>query len=296
MIWKPGIERLDPRRSVFLVGQEAVRPGIFRVERRMLLANEIRLHRNPEPVPERFLVVRQACGASTLERTRDRRARIRTAQKKSQALPWLGTLQPRCQRFSAECTEYSRIRNEDVIYDPWFDVRMKYTRHMTAPALRWMTRYRLLAARLAVASARRQIKRLYVEPFTTKAGAEKLREDVIARTSKAEFDLAGFGSNRARIVILGGGGEIWVKGYRSLNPRSGRLPSNGTPVYGGFLSVELRDTKGETLWSYLVTPGAGSEDVSKDLAKRIAKHVAEALRTGAKRRLRRLPCLSPRRS
>jgi len=75
---------------------------------------------------------------------------------------------------------------------------------------------------------------------------------------------------------LGGGGEIWVKGYRSLNPRSGRSPSNGTPVYAGYLSVELRDRNGETIWSYLATPGP-STDVAKDLSKRIAKHVAEAL-------------------
>ena len=51
----------------------------------------------------------------------------------------------------------------------------------------------------------------------------------------------------------------------------------GTPVYAGYLSVELRDSKGETLWSYLATPGADSGDVSKDLSKRIAKRVAEAL-------------------
>jgi phosphate transport system substrate-binding protein len=42
----------------------------------------------------------------------------------------------------------------------------------------------------------------------------------------------------------------------------------------------LRDTKGVTLWSDLVTPGAATEDVSKDLVKRIAKHVAEALKEG----------------
>jgi phosphate transport system substrate-binding protein len=39
----------------------------------------------------------------------------------------------------------------------------------------------------------------------------------------------------------------------------------------------LRNAKGETLWSDLVTPGTASEDVSKDLSKRIAKHLAEAL-------------------
>ncbi len=78
-------------------------------------------------------------------------------------------------------------------------------------------------------------------------------------------------------AVLGGAGEIWIKGYQSLNPRSGRLPSDGKPVYGGYLSVELRDPNGATIWSDLVTPGAESEDVAKDLSKKIAKHVAEAL-------------------
>ncbi len=78
-------------------------------------------------------------------------------------------------------------------------------------------------------------------------------------------------------LILGGGGEIWVKGYRSLNPRSGRVPSDGSPVYGGYLSVELRDKAGATLWSTLVTPGADADDAAKDLSKRIAKQLVAAL-------------------
>ena len=78
-------------------------------------------------------------------------------------------------------------------------------------------------------------QRLYVEPFATKSGAEKLREDVIAELRKQ------------RTVTL---------------------------------SVELRNPKGETLWSYLATPDADSPDVSKDLARRIAKHVAVALQQG----------------
>jgi phosphate transport system substrate-binding protein len=121
-----------------------------------------------------------------------------------------------------------------------------------------------------------ETRRLYVEPFTTKAGSEKLREDVLAELHKLS-SISLVSSESSADAILGGGGEIWIKGYRSLNPRSGRLLSNGTPVYAGFLSVELRNTKGETLWSYLTTPAAASEDVSKDLAKRIAKHFVEAL-------------------
>ncbi len=132
------------------------------------------------------------------------------------------------------------------------------------------------------------IRRLYVEPFTTRSGSEKLREDVIAELRKLGSIPLASGESGAGL-ILGGGGEIWIKGYRSLNPRSGRAPSNGNPVYAGYLSVELRDAAGETLWSYLATPGAASGDVSKDLAKRIAKHVAAALEQEAPLRPAPLP-------
>jgi phosphate transport system substrate-binding protein len=143
---------------------------------------------------------------------------------------------------------------------------------------RWRIGLVCCCATLAFTSpaASAEISRLYVEPFTTQSRLEELRGDVVAELRKL---------NRVSIVdsqshadaILGGGGEIWLKGYRSLNPRSGRLPSAGTPVYGGFLSVELRNTRGETLWSYLATPQTPSEDVARDLAKRIARRVVEGL-------------------
>jgi phosphate transport system substrate-binding protein len=119
-------------------------------------------------------------------------------------------------------------------------------------------------------------RRLYVERFATKVGAEKLQEDVTAELRKLNFVSLVSDASKAD-VVLGGGGEIWIKGYRSLNPRSGRLPSNGTPVYDGYLSVELRNQNGVTLWSYLITPGTASANISKELSRRIAKHVAEAL-------------------
>jgi len=120
-------------------------------------------------------------------------------------------------------------------------------------------------------------KRLYVEPFATTSDARKLRDDVTAELRKlGSFSLV---SDEAKAdLVLGGGGEIWVKGYRSFSPRSHmKMPSNGTPIYGGFLSVELKNKRGVTVWSYLATPGPSSEDVSKDIAKRIAKHLAESL-------------------
>jgi phosphate ABC transporter phosphate-binding protein len=120
-------------------------------------------------------------------------------------------------------------------------------------------------------------KRLYVEAFATKTDAGRLRDEVIAQVRKLD-SFALVPDEAQADLILGGGGEIWVTGYRSFSPRSHmKMPSNGTPVYGGYLSVELRNKQGVTLWSYLATPGVASEDASKDIAKRIAKHLAEAL-------------------
>ena len=119
--------------------------------------------------------------------------------------------------------------------------------------------------------------RLFVEAFITKTGAEQLRQDVSLELRK--LSAVSLVSNRSDAsVFLGGGGEIWVKGYRSFSPRSHmKLATNGTPIYGGYLSVELRNKAGETLWSYLATPSAGSEDVAKDLSKQITKELAQAL-------------------
>jgi phosphate transport system substrate-binding protein len=58
------------------------------------------------------------------------------------------------------------------------------------------------------------------------------------------------------------------------------VPANGTPIYTGYLSVELRSKQGETIWSYLVTPPEASQDVSEDLSQQIVKKLAEALEQG----------------
>jgi phosphate transport system substrate-binding protein len=124
-----------------------------------------------------------------------------------------------------------------------------------------------------------KVKKLYVDPFPATAGSETLRDDVVAQIRK--LNSISIVSDRTRAdAILSGEGEIWIKGYQSLNPRSGRSPSNGTPVYSGFLSVELKNAGGDTLWSYLITPASPSEDISKDLSKRIAKYLSEALEHG----------------
>jgi hypothetical protein len=125
-------------------------------------------------------------------------------------------------------------------------------------------------------SSSNKIRRIYVEPFTTQQGSEKFREDVIGELRKLpSVSLASDESSAD--AILGGGGEVWIKGYRSHNPQLGKVAPNGTPIYTGFLSIELRDTNGETLWSYLATPPAASGNVSRDLSTQIVRKLAEAL-------------------
>ncbi len=129
------------------------------------------------------------------------------------------------------------------------------------------------------APADHSTRRIYVEPFVTQEGSEKFREDMIAELRKvSSVSLAGDESSAD--AILGGGGEVWIKGYRSHNPQLGNVAPNGTPIYTGFLSIELRDKSGQTLWSYLATPPAASRDISKDLSTLIVKKLIEALAQG----------------
>ena len=121
-----------------------------------------------------------------------------------------------------------------------------------------------------------QIRRIYVAPFAIKGGTGQLQGDVVSQLHK--LGTVKLVSNEADAdAVLSGAGEVWIRGYESLNPRSGRSPSNGTPVYGGFVSVELKDRAGDTLWSDLVTARAASGGISKDVSKQVAKHLAQAL-------------------
>jgi phosphate ABC transporter phosphate-binding protein len=118
--------------------------------------------------------------------------------------------------------------------------------------------------------------RLFVETLAARDRGDRLRDALVAELRRSSAISVVTRAADAE-AILGGGGEIWVQGYRSLNPRSGTQPDRGKPVYKGYLSVELKDPAGETLWSYLVTPGADGGDIAKDLARRIAKAVEEVI-------------------
>ena len=78
--------------------------------------------------------------------------------------------------------------------------------------------------------------------------------------------------------IVSGTGETYIKGYLGTNPRVRYLNSEAQPVYGGYLSVELKNPEHETVWSYLVTPRRfGPEDVNRNLAGQIVNRLAQEI-------------------
>lgn len=102
-----------------------------------------------------------------------------------------------------------------------------------------------------------------------------MKKDLAAELRKTDiFDVAD--SAEQADGILTGHGDTWLKGYYSLNPRAGPSPANGQPVYGGYVSVELKDRAGATLWSYLATPHSGSKNIAHDLSKDVVKHLVNS--------------------
>jgi hypothetical protein len=121
------------------------------------------------------------------------------------------------------------------------------------------------------------VKKLFVGSFGDKPGASVLRENLAARLSKSHGVTVVMSAANADAVVTGSG-EVWIKGHFSLNPRQREINSDSQPIYGGYLSVEVKGKGGETLWSYLVTPQRGFiGDVNKDLAGHVVKKMLEAM-------------------
>jgi hypothetical protein len=121
------------------------------------------------------------------------------------------------------------------------------------------------------------VKSVYVEPFPNKPGAEALRNDLIAELRKSRR-LSVAASPGEADAVIDGTGESWIRGYYSLNPRV-RSVADAHPIYGGYLSVELKGKGGETLWSYLVTPRRfGPEDIGRNLCGQVVRRLLEALK------------------
>jgi phosphate transport system substrate-binding protein len=98
-----------------------------------------------------------------------------------------------------------------------------------------------------------QVKTIYVDSFSgDPKDAFVLRNSLIRRLSKdGHFVLVPTPKGADAIVI--GTGEIWRRGFISINPRT---PSNDRQaVYSGYLSLEVVSADRQPLWSWLATPG-----------------------------------------
>jgi phosphate transport system substrate-binding protein len=115
------------------------------------------------------------------------------------------------------------------------------------------------------------ITNVFVDSLGDRPGAAELRGNIVAELEKSHrFHVVGNQSEAQ--AVLAGTGEVWVKGYVSLNPRNRAINGDTQALYAGYLSIELRDKKGDTLWSYLATPhSSASPDVGRDLASLAVK-------------------------
>jgi hypothetical protein len=124
--------------------------------------------------------------------------------------------------------------------------------------------------------------RIFVEPFGDKSGVAQLRDEIVKLLGK-ERGLVLISDRASADLILAGSGETYIKGYLSTNPRVRYLNSDAKPVYGGYLSVELKGRDQETIWSYLVTPRRfGPEDINRNLAGQMTRKLIEAIHERSK--------------
>lgn len=122
------------------------------------------------------------------------------------------------------------------------------------------------------------VNRLFVDPFQGKLGSAQLRDKVIARL-RTDRNWQIVDSRNEADRIVDGNGELWIKGYVSNNPHASA--SWRQPVYGGYLSISLKDPRGDTLWSYLVTPGKLHwSGVEQDMADHVVRLMDSALASG----------------
>ncbi len=121
------------------------------------------------------------------------------------------------------------------------------------------------------------IPKVFVGSFGNKEAGERFRKDLIAALEKGRHLRLVSDSHDADVVLVGSG-DIWVKGYYNLNARVRYVNGDSQPIYGGFLSVELKDAQDDTLWSYLATPKRfGPDDIARNLASQVIKKLNDAL-------------------
>ena len=129
-----------------------------------------------------------------------------------------------------------------------------------------------LAAQSQHVQSLSQARTLYVETFTGGVESGRLHDGLVRHLAKSRFKLVQ-SANEADAVVKGDG-QIWVRGYIAINPRT---PSTDRQaVYGGYLSLEVVGADGQPLWSWLATPSKHAwNNVVDDLAASAASKLIE---------------------
>ena len=126
------------------------------------------------------------------------------------------------------------------------------------------------------------VKSIRVESLGARPCSNELAKDLDHEFHKVSGLRLAPSPNQADAIVRGEC-QVWIRGYVSLNPRAGSGPGRGTPIYGGYLSVELRDQHNAVLWSYLATVHTGTSDAGKDLSRQVAKALKLALEKAARK-------------
>jgi hypothetical protein len=125
------------------------------------------------------------------------------------------------------------------------------------------------------------VTRIYVEPFISKSTDTFRVETIKLLKTQKGIEVVADIANADR--VLAGSDQTYIKGYLSRNPRVRYRNSDSRPVYGGYVSVELKDRHEDTVWSYLATPRRfGPEEIGRNMAGQIVSKLQEFLMTPSK--------------
>jgi len=148
----------------------------------------------------------------------------------------------------------------------------------TLPGLLLLVLVAALAGRAQTAGSAAEVRRVFVIFPQGKPALAPVERELRKELARSGITLAA--SREQCEAVLIATGDVYIRGYISLNPRAGSSPLHGEPVRSGFLSVELKGRGNETLWSYLATPRT-SPQIERALSKQVTKELLIAIR-GAK--------------
>jgi phosphate transport system substrate-binding protein len=118
-----------------------------------------------------------------------------------------------------------------------------------------------------------KVRSLYIADFGGSQDAGRLQASFVQHLAGGRFRIVS--SRDQADAILQGTGQIWIRGYIAINPRT---PSTDRqPVFGGYLSISVTNTQGEPLWSWLATPSrARWKSIVDDLSGHAARRLIDA--------------------